>query len=160
MGLAPAQIEALPRKDPNALTSQILSPSTGTVVAKFVFEGQYVREGEKLFELADFSTMWFVFQAYEQDLPWLELGQTVEMTTPSRPGQTFSGRITFIDPNFNEALRSTSVRVELPNPVVEGRRALLHRIYADGTYGSTRSLRLACRNPPSSKRPGSGCLRR
>jgi Cu(I)/Ag(I) efflux system membrane fusion protein len=48
------------------------------------------------------------------------------------PGKTFIGEITFIDPNFDEATRSTKVRVELPNPPIEGRRLLLHRLYADG----------------------------
>jgi membrane fusion protein, copper/silver efflux system len=91
-----------------------------------------VQEGEKLFELADFSTMWFQFQAYEQDLSWIKPGLKVEVTTPSSPGKTFTGEITFIDPNFDEATRSTKVRVELENPLVEGRRLLLHRLYAVG----------------------------
>ena len=56
----------------------------------------------------------------------------MEITTPSVPGKTFTGEITFIDPNFDEATRSTQVRVELANPLVEGRRELLHRLYADG----------------------------
>lgn len=132
LGLMPEQILALATKPDDALTSPILAPITGTVVEKNVYAGQYVQEGEKLFELADFSTMWFRFQAYEQDLPWIKPGLKVEVTTPSMPGKTFTGEITFIDPNFDEATRSTKVRVELPNPLVEGRRLLLHRLYADG----------------------------
>jgi membrane fusion protein, copper/silver efflux system len=132
MGLTATQIEALPQKSGDALTSQILSPIGGTVVGQSVYEGQYVQEGEKLFEIADFSTMWFQFRAYEQDLPWIKLGLKVDITTPSHPGKTFTGNITFIDPNFDEVTRSTKVRVELENPVVEGRRQLLHRLYADG----------------------------
>jgi Cu(I)/Ag(I) efflux system membrane fusion protein len=132
MGLISTQIEALPQKPGDKLTSQILAPVSGTVVAQSVYEGQYVQEGEKLFEIADFSTMWFQFRAYEQDLPWIKPGLKVDITTPSHPGKTFTGSITFIDPNFDEATRSTKVRVELENPLVEGRRALLHRLYADG----------------------------
>ena len=132
MGLSAAQIEALPAKSGDMLTSQILSPIGGTVVGQNVYEGQYVQEGERLFEIADFSTMWFQFRAYEQDLPWIKPGQKVDITTPSHPGKTFTGSITFIDPNFDEATRSTKVRVELENPLVEGRRSLLHRLYADG----------------------------
>lgn len=132
MGLTSTQIEALPQKAGDKLTSQILSPIGGTVVAQNVYEGQYVQEGERLFEIADFSTMWFQFRAYEQDLPWIKPGLKVDITTPSHPGKTFTGNITFIDPNFDEATRSTKVRVELENPIVEGRRLLLHRLYADG----------------------------
>ncbi len=133
MGLTETQIAALPSKPVDALTSEILAPLSGTVVTHSVYEGQYVMLGQPMFEIADFSVMWFQFRAYEQDLPWIKLGQTVVVTTPSQPGKTFSGRVTFIDPNFNEATRSTSVRVELPNPMVEGRREILHRLYADGS---------------------------
>jgi Cu(I)/Ag(I) efflux system membrane fusion protein len=76
--------------------------------------------------------MWYMFRAYEQDMPWIKLGQSVTVTTPSLPNKSFVGKIAFIDPNFDEATRSTKVRVELPNPLVNGRRELLHRLYADG----------------------------
>lgn len=132
MGLTPAQIAELDQKPGDALTSQILAPVSGTVVAQNVYEGQYVKEGDPLFEIADFSTMWFLFLAYEQDMPWIQIGQSVTVTTPSLPGESFEGKITFIDPNFDETTRSTKVRVELPNPLVNGRRVLLHRLYADG----------------------------
>lgn len=132
MGLTPAQIEALDQKPADGLTSQILAPISGTVVAQSIYEGQYVATGQQLFEIADFSTMWFMFRAYEQDMPWIKLGQSVVVTTPSLPNKSFVGKIAFIDPNFDEATRSTKVRVELPNPLVNGRRELLHRLYADG----------------------------
>ncbi len=132
MGLTAGQIEELPKKPSDKLTSQILAPIGGTVVGQSVYEGQYVQEGEKMFEIADFSTMWFQFKAYEQDLPWIRIGQKVEITTPSHPEKIFSGGITFIEPNLDEATRSTRVRVELDNPVINGGRLLLHRLYADG----------------------------
>ncbi len=132
MGLTKEQTAALGSKPAEVLSSEILSPMTGTVVAQNVYEGQYVATGEKLFEIADFSTMWFMFRAYEMDMPWIEVGQRVRVTTPAIPGKVFEGKITFIDPNFDEATRSTKIRVELPNPMVDGRRTLLHRLYADG----------------------------
>ena len=134
-GLTEAQIAALPAKDPNDIHTQILAPMSGTVVARHVYEGQYVKEGEKLFEIADFSKMWLIFDAYERDLAWLKPGQKVIATTPSAPGKTFAGTIAFIDPNLREMTRSAKVRVELPNPLVEseGRksRELFHKLFAE-----------------------------
>ncbi|MDB6139334.1 MAG: Membrane fusion protein Cu(I)/Ag(I) efflux system, partial [Verrucomicrobiaceae bacterium] len=132
MGLTAAQVTALPQKAGDALTSQILSPVGGTVVARYVYPGQYVKEGDKLFELADFSTMWFIFNAYEQDVPWLGVGQEVTVTTPAAPGKKFIGKVSFIDPTLDEATRSVKVRVDLPNHVENGKRCLLHKLYADG----------------------------
>lgn len=132
MGLTPEQIAALDKKPADSLTSQILAPLGGTVVEHEVYEGQYVNAGQKMFEIADFSIMWFMFDAYEQDIPWIKPGLEVEVTTPAVANKTFTGKITFIDPSFNESSRSTLVRVELENPLVEGRRELLHKLYADG----------------------------
>jgi len=133
LGLSEAQILALPQKSPDAMTTEILAPISGTTVNDDLYAGQYVSAGQKLFELADFSIMWFVFRAYEQDIPWLKIGQPVEVTTPSVPGRTFTSTIAFIDPNFDPVTRTTQVRVELPNPMMDGRRALLHRLYGDAT---------------------------
>ncbi len=132
MGLTPEQIAALPGKPADALTSQIIAPISGTVTDKKIYAGQYVQEGEKLFEIADFATMWFQFRAYEQDLPWIRVGQKVDVSTPSLPGKAVTGVIKFVDPNLDEATRSTKVRVELENPIADGRRLFSHRLYADG----------------------------
>jgi Cu(I)/Ag(I) efflux system membrane fusion protein len=132
MGLNATQIEALGKKPNDQMTSQILAPVGGTVLVQRVFEGQYIQEGELLFEIADFSNMWFQFRAYEQDLPWIQRGLRVDTTTPSHPGRIFSGEITFIDPSLDEATRSAQVRVELENPLVDGHRLLLQRLYAEG----------------------------
>jgi len=132
MGLTPAQIQDLPNKPADKLTSQILAPIGGTVVAQSIYEGQYVQEGEKLFEIADFSTMWFQFRAYEQDLPWLKRGLPVEVTTPAHPSFVYTGQVAFIEPTLDEATRSVRVRVELKNPPPESGHRLQHKLYADG----------------------------
>ena len=132
LGLSAEQIDALSAKPADALTSQILAPISGTVTEKQIYAGQYVQEGEKMFELADFATMWFQFRAYEQELSWLRPGQKVDISTPSLVGQVVTGVIKFIDPNLDEATRATKVRVELENPLVNGRRRFSHRLYADG----------------------------
>ena len=134
-GLNEKQIAALAAKSPENIHTEILSPMAGTVVARKVYAGQYVDDGETLFELADFSKMWLLFDAYEQDLAWLKVGQEVEVTTPSVPDKVFKAAIKFIDPNLNMMTRSTKVRVEIPNPVTEvdgvKRRELSHRLYAE-----------------------------
>ncbi|MBL9139831.1 MAG: efflux RND transporter periplasmic adaptor subunit [Verrucomicrobiales bacterium] len=136
LGLTELQIEALPSKHATNHFTEILAPAGGTVVESFVYAGQYVMEGEKLFEIADFSNLWFQFDVYEQDLPWIRTGLQVSVTTPSVPGRVFNAPIQFIDPNLKEMTRSAKVRVEIPNPSIEEngsrRRLLQHRLYAEG----------------------------
>lgn len=136
LGLSPADIDALRNKPSPPSELQILAPATGTVVATNVFAGQYVKEGDVLFEIGDFSKMWFVFDAYERDLTWIRMGDTVEITTPSLPGKVLKAPITFIDPTLNNATRSAKIRVVLDNPLTnepgKHRHELLHRLYAEG----------------------------
>jgi Cu(I)/Ag(I) efflux system membrane fusion protein len=137
LGLTTEQIKDLAAKRSTNVHTQIVAPVSGTVVQRFVYEGQYVKEGEKLFEIADFSTMWFQFDAYERDLAWFKPGEIVEITTPSVPGKVYRAPITFIDPNLNEMTRSAKVRVTVENPLIKvddgQRRELLHKTYGEGS---------------------------
>ena len=107
----------------------VRAPQSGTVVSREVYEGQYVRTNDRLFEIGDFSRMWFVFDAYEPDLAWLKPGQPVEVSVASLPGQVLTAPISFIDPNLNEMSRTARARVILENP----ERRLLHRQTAQAT---------------------------
>ncbi|MBI3884258.1 MAG: efflux RND transporter periplasmic adaptor subunit [Opitutae bacterium] len=133
LDLTAAEIDRLEQTlEPSALVT-LHSPLSGTVVARHVYEGQQLNKDQaaietRLFEIGDFSSMWFVFDAHEQDLPWMRVGQTVEVTTLSQPGRVFRAPIAFIDPNLMEATRTVRVRVVLPNPD----RALLHKQTAEG----------------------------
>jgi len=137
LGMSKAQIAAAPQRDERDIFVEILAPITGTVVKRYVYEGQYVQEGEKLFELGDFSTMWFQFVAYEQDLPFLREGLPVTITTASLPGKTLSSTIKFINPTLDGTTRSARVRVEFQNPTSDAglhrRHEVLHKLYADAT---------------------------
>ncbi len=137
LGLTTEQIKDVAVKRGTNLHTQVVAPVSGTVVQRFVYEGQYVKEGEKLFEIADFSTMWFQFDAYERDLAWFKPGEMVDVVVPSVPGKLYRAPITFIDPNLSEMTRSAKVRVTLENPSIrsEGgqRRELLHKTYAEGS---------------------------
>ncbi|HWA08753.1 MAG TPA: efflux RND transporter periplasmic adaptor subunit [Opitutaceae bacterium] len=135
LGLTEPEIHALETTQQPSATLTVRAPLAGTVVSKSVYEGQYVTASDRLFEIADFSSMWFLFDAYEQDIPWLSVGQSVEVTTGAVPGETIRAPIAFIDPNFDEGTRTTKVRVVIPNPHfnLEGEHHRLpHRVPAEG----------------------------
>jgi Cu(I)/Ag(I) efflux system membrane fusion protein len=135
LGLTESDIAELDHTlHPTALLT-VRAPMSGTVVAKHVYEGQYVQASDPLFEIGDFSHMWFVFDAYEQDLPWLRAGETVDITTRAFPGVVITAPIDFIDPNFDETTRTTKVRAIIPNPHpgMDGEDHVLpHRVLAEG----------------------------
>ncbi len=135
LGLSADDLAQLEQKREPSATVIVRAPGAGTVVAKSVYEGQYVQASDRLFEIADFSHMWFVFDAYEQDIPWIKPGQQIEITSRAVPGETIHTTVEFIDPNFNETSRTTKVRATLPNPhfSVNGEpHRLPHRVLAEG----------------------------
>jgi membrane fusion protein, copper/silver efflux system len=137
LGLADGQIRGLSSDAGTNFTTLITAPIGGTVVGRSAFEGQYVKEGDKLFEIADLSRMWFRFNVYEQDLPFISLGNPVRVSSPALGSKAFEGTIAFIEPTINQESRSARVRVELQNPIIEQqgkiRRELYNGLYADGT---------------------------
>jgi membrane fusion protein, copper/silver efflux system len=124
---------AQPQSDSDPYYSDLISPQTGTVVERRVYKGQYVADGERLFTIVDLSVLWFRFDVYEQQLPWLTLGQTIDVTIPAVPGRTFRAVVAFIEPMLNEATRTVKVRAELENPVI-GLNGRKQRLLGLGMY--------------------------
>jgi membrane fusion protein, copper/silver efflux system len=116
--------------------NDLLSTHAGTVIERNVFDGQYVAEGDRLFAIVDCSVLWFRFDVYESQLPWLGRGQEVVVSVPSLPGKVFPATIELIEPTLNESTRTAKVRATVPNPRTgdPGReqRPLRIGMYADG----------------------------
>lgn len=115
-GILPVQVKELEKRGSVSDHMTIYAPVGGTVVKKFAFEGKYVKEGERLYTIADLSQVWVFLDAYELDMDWIHYGQTVEITAEAYPGEVFKGRISFIEPFLDEMTRTVKVRVNVPNP--------------------------------------------
>jgi len=94
---------------------EVLSNTTGTVTARRVSTGDYVSAGTALFEVADLSKVWVLFDAYESDLQFLRNGENISFMIQALPGKNFKGYIVFIDPVIDPVTRVAKVRVETGN---------------------------------------------
>ena len=94
----------------------ILADRSGYVIEKKINAGDYVRLGQELYRMADLSSVWVLFDAYEDDLIWIKEGQKVEFTVKSIPGKKFEGHVNYIDPVIDEKTRVAEIRAELSNP--------------------------------------------
>ncbi|WP_187770995.1 efflux RND transporter periplasmic adaptor subunit [Cyclobacterium marinum] len=114
--LTEGQINSLLESKEPRYSFDILSPQSGTVLERKVEVGDYLKEGEGLFQISNLGKVWVTFDAYESDLPWIQVGDKIEFTVQSIPGKTFQSKITFIDPVIDRSTRVASVRVEVDNP--------------------------------------------
>ncbi len=110
---------------------KVRSSYSGTVTELPVAEGAYVEAGTPLYHTADLGNIWVQLDAYESDLPRVRVGRKVELEVESFPGETFRGKVAFVDPVVDPSHRTTRVRVEVPNPERKLRpgmfaRAVLH----------------------------------
>ena len=117
--LTDVQIDAIQYSGQASPMVEIKSNTNGIVIAKRVNRGDYVSQGSILFDIANLSRVWAMFDAFEVDLPFLAKGDRVEFTLSAFPGKTYSGRISFIDPILNATTRTARVRVDVANPTLE-----------------------------------------
>lgn len=98
-------------QDKFAITADV----SGYVVKKNVELGDYVQRGQTLYEVADLSKVWVLFEIYETEIGWIKKGDKVNYTIASFPGESFSGIISFIDPFINPSTRIAKARIEVNN---------------------------------------------
>jgi membrane fusion protein, copper/silver efflux system len=114
-GLTPEQVDEIEIRGTAEDHMMITSPSSGVITAKLLDQGAYVKTGTPIYRIADLTRLWVRLDAYEQDLGWLRYGQTVVLEVEALPGESFEGRVSFIDPVIHDHTRTAKVRVIVDN---------------------------------------------
>jgi Cu(I)/Ag(I) efflux system membrane fusion protein len=96
-------------------TLTLYSPISGFITQKMAVRGMKVMPGEKLFDVADLSTLWIIADIYEQELPFVRVGQPARITLSYFPGRELSSQIDYIFPTIAADTRTAKVRLTLPN---------------------------------------------
>ena len=113
--LSDKQIDQIVASNKSIEQFPILANVSGYVTKKMVNLGDYIKQGEALYEIADLSKVWVLFDVYESDMTWINKGDAVIYTVQSIPGKTFKGRISYIDPVINPKTRVAKARLEATN---------------------------------------------
>ena len=113
--LTDGQIKSIEAGGEPQYNFSVYAPRPGTIISREISEGEHVMDGQVLFEIADLNRLWILFDAYESDLPWIKVGDSISFKVQSLPGRTFNSLVTFIDPVVNNQTRTASVRTELLN---------------------------------------------
>ena len=119
LGVKANQIAALERNGKPTIRLPIYSPYSGVVIEKMVQQGQYVNAGEVLFNIADLSSIWVEVEIYENEFPYVHVGEQIEIRSQSFPQNSFNGRISFIYPFLDPKTRTLKARVEIANPDIK-----------------------------------------
>jgi len=97
-------------------TLTLYSPVNGHVVQKMAISGMRVMPGEKLFDIADLSTVWIVAEIYENELALVKQGQSAKISLSYFPGKEMHALIDYVYPTLSTETRTAKVRFTLSNP--------------------------------------------
>jgi cobalt-zinc-cadmium efflux system membrane fusion protein len=68
------------------------------------------------FTISDLTHVWIVCDVYENDLPFVRMGEYADIHLSAYPSQIFKARISNIAPIMDPSLRTAKVRLEVQNP--------------------------------------------
>jgi RND family efflux transporter MFP subunit len=96
----------------NLSYTKILAPFGGRIVDRAVVQGRHVKPGEKLFTLANLSTLLARVYLPEKDVAGLRLGQAAEFVLDAAGGQRLPGRVVKISPVVDTGTGTVKITVE------------------------------------------------
>ncbi|MCZ6712115.1 MAG: efflux RND transporter periplasmic adaptor subunit [Gammaproteobacteria bacterium] len=105
----------------------IHSPAVGIVMQIGARQGQYVTPATELYMIADLSRVWAYADIFEYELPWVKIGDQVEMTLAALPGKVFRGQLDYVYPYAETRTRTVKVRMAFENPNLD----LKPKMFAD-----------------------------
>jgi Cu(I)/Ag(I) efflux system membrane fusion protein len=111
-----SQIKKIEESEKPIRTLTLYSPVNGYVVQKMAIQGMRVMPGEKLFDIADLSTVWITSDIYEYELPLVKVGDTARLSLSYFPGKEFSSKIDYVYPTLAGDTRTAKARFTIPNP--------------------------------------------
>lgn len=95
----------------------ITAPINGYIVEKKVTSGAYIRPdmGDNLFTISDMKNVWVWANVFEADIPKVQQGAPVQVSTLAYPGKTFAGKIDQVSEVLDPTNKAMRVRINLPN---------------------------------------------
>lgn len=93
----------------------LYSPISGKIIQNNAVLGGMIDQATEILVVMDPSVLWIDAEIYEKDIAKIRLGMTVELSVPAYPGETFSGKVTYIGDVLKEDTRTITVRAEVEN---------------------------------------------
>ncbi len=92
------------------------APAAGVVIEIMAVAGQMMKPGERIYRLADLSTVWVHAQVFENDLPFVQVGQTATVRVTYGCDRDLPATVALLLPQVEEQTRTATARLVLSNP--------------------------------------------
>lgn len=128
-GLTEAQIQSLLKKDQIDSTIPIYSKTAGYLTDKMKEEGDYVNEGDIIFQLVKNNTLWVQAQLYDTEIPLLSQHPEIWVETDALPGEKLAAHIVYNNPVMNNSSSVQMLNVSIDNPHGNLQSGMLAYVY-------------------------------
>jgi cobalt-zinc-cadmium efflux system membrane fusion protein len=108
------QVLAVVESDESLAPFEVRTLIGGIVIEKHVTLGEAVDRGRDAFTIADLSTVWVDLAVHQRDLDAVRAGRRVEVLVGHEPSGD-DATIDYVTPILEEATRTATARVVLPN---------------------------------------------
>ncbi len=114
--ISPGQIAHLEETGEIFRTLKVVAPADGVVMKRMPgLEGMAVRPGMDTYHIANLSSLWLSVEVFEDQVAWIHEGTAADIRFTYFPGETFTGKVRFLEPEFSEKTRTLRVKLEVPN---------------------------------------------
>ena len=110
-----ADLDAIARTGKPREAMPVRAPVSGVVTEKNITLGSPVSAGQIVYRIAPTDEVWVLANVYEQDLPWVRLGNDVTLTLPSGGGSARHGKVSFVAPELAADTRTGTIRIAAAN---------------------------------------------
>ena len=114
-GLSPEDVDAIARRGRARERFPVAAPGDGVVSRLAVRVGSYVKPGDTLLEIQDYSSVWLEVSVPEKDLPLIDTSTTATVSFPKAPIEPVETAVDYVYPTVDLKSRTGRVRLVLDN---------------------------------------------
>lgn len=135
LDMSPSEIAKLEQTGTALHEITIYSPYNGFITQKTAVHGMKITPDDMLYDLADLSSVWILADIYENDLPFVKVGQDATVSLAYDPGRTWNTSINYIFPALEGRTRTVKARLELANEDLVLRPGMYANVRITGNLG-------------------------
>lgn len=110
------QIKKIEQAGSPIRTLTIYSPANGYVIQKIALQGMRVMPGDKLFDIANLSTVWIIADIFEYEVSLIKTGQAATISLSYFPEKIFQSKVDYVYPTLSGDTKTAKIRFTVPNP--------------------------------------------
>ncbi|MBX9687551.1 MAG: efflux RND transporter periplasmic adaptor subunit [Candidatus Obscuribacterales bacterium] len=114
-GIEPNIVEQVIKDKHMEVVFEVIAPRDGIIAERDCDTGELVEAAKQLFSVSDLTRIWLVANVLENNLKYIKKGLPVTVSVDSYPGESFSGKIDYIDSHLSADTRTLAVHASIDN---------------------------------------------